>query len=184
MQLSAGHTVIHPHHGPATVTRVVERTFGGTTRRYVDLLVRGTELTVSVPLDSAEEVGLRALSGHDGLAELFDVLRGPTGPEENGWSRRFKANQEKLRVGELRITAEVVRDLTRRLAEKGLSTGEKDLLRQARQPIVGELALALDLDDDAAEDLVDSAVLARIPRSAAAADVVVAEHAPELLAAR
>jgi len=169
MQLSEGQTVIHPHHGPATITQMVDRIIKGTSRRYVQLQVHRTNLSVAVPLDTAEEVGLRPVYAESQAHELLRVLQEPSGEQESNWSRRFKANQEKLRVGELSMTAEVVRDLTRRQEERGLSAGEKEMLNNARQPVLAELALSLSLSDEEVDQVVEAAVLGTESATLAAA---------------
>jgi RNA polymerase-interacting CarD/CdnL/TRCF family regulator len=92
------------------------------------------------------------------VEELLAVLRAPTGEQEETWSRSLKANQEKLRIGDLFVTAGVVRDLTRRQEVRGLSLGEKDQLEHARVPILAELTLALSLADEEAEGLLAPAI--------------------------
>ncbi|MGW1658805.1 CarD family transcriptional regulator [Streptomyces atratus] len=159
MQFSEGQTLIHPQHGPTTVTDVLERTVDGKSRRYVHLQVHRTDLRIAVPVEKAHEVGLRSVYAATQVQDLLDVLRAPTGEQGDAWSRRFKANRETLRVGDLLLTAGVIRDLVRRQDESGLATAEKDMLKHARQPVVAELALALSLTDEEAEELLDSAIL-------------------------
>ncbi|MFF0114427.1 CarD family transcriptional regulator [Streptomyces prasinus] len=159
MQFSEGQTLIHPHHGPATVTEVLDRSVNGKRRRYVQFQIHRTDLHIAVPLEKADEVGLRPVYAATQVQELLDVLRAPSDEQEEIWSRRFKANAEKLRAGDPLLSAGVVRDLVRRQAEHGLSAGERDMLKHARQPIVAELALALSLPDVEAEELLDSATL-------------------------
>jgi CarD family transcriptional regulator len=163
MQFEAGQTVIHPHHGPATFVEVFERSMKGRTRQYLGLQVHRTDLRVAVPVEKADEVGLRAVYAESQAEALLGVLRAPTGEEEELWSRRFKANQEKLRLGDLLVTAGVVRDLLRRQGERGLSLGEKDMLKHARRPVLAELALSLSLTDEEVEGLLDSTVLGGQP---------------------
>lgn len=163
MQFSEGQTVVHPQHGPATVTQVFERLVRGETKSYVELQVHRVELRVSVPVDRADEIGLRAPRAATELQDLWRVLCEPTVHEEEQWSRRMKGNQERLRVGDFLITAEVVRDLTRRQETHGLSAGEKDLLKNARQPLVVELSLSLGLTDEAAEQVIDAAIRGEAP---------------------
>lgn len=159
MHFSEGQIVVHPHHGPCTVAGTTTRTIRGVETRYIDLAVHATEMNICVPLANAEEVGLRQVLDAAGLEKLLDVLRAPTGHEETGWSRRFKENVEHLRTGDLLLTAKVVRDLTRRQAGKGVSWGEKDLLKHARQPVVTELALALHLTEEEAGCALEEAIL-------------------------
>lgn len=163
MQFSVGQTVVHPQHGPSTVTQVVHRSIKGVSTAYVELQVHRTDLRVSVPVDHADEVGLRAPREASELQELWDVLRRPTDHEEEQWSRRMKGNQEKLRIGDFLMTAEVVRDLTRRQELHGISAGERDLLKHARQPLVVELGLSLSLTDEEAEKALDLAIRGEEP---------------------
>jgi CarD family transcriptional regulator len=159
MRFTAGQTVIHPHHGPATVIEVFDRTMKGEVRHYLGLEAHRSTLRVAVPVEKVDEVGLRRVASETQARELLEVLRGPSDVMEETWSRRFKANQEKLRLGNLLVTAGVVRDLMRRETERGLSAGEKGMLRHAERPVLAELALSLSLADGEVEDLLRSTVL-------------------------
>src|SRR5690606_9878465 len=90
------------------------------------------------------------------LRTLLEVVQEPSGVEEKQWSRRMKANQEKVASGLLEQIAEVVRDLGRRRDTKGLSMAEKDLFRAAQTPLAAEVALALDVSDDEAVEVIDA----------------------------
>ena len=100
-------------------------------------------------------VGVRDVVGQDGLDKVFEVLRAPHTEEPTNWSRRYKANLEKLASGDVNKVAEVVRDLWRREKDRGLSAGEKRMLAKARQILVSELALAEGTDEDKAEVILD-----------------------------
>ncbi|MGF9663799.1 CarD family transcriptional regulator [Arthrobacter crystallopoietes] len=118
--------------------------------------MHNTNLTVGVPVDSADAVGLRPVLDTHGLEKLFDELRGPSQVEENQWSRRFKVNQERLRTGDIYVTAGLVRDLSRRLEAKGtMSHAEKEMLRYAKRLLVTEICLAMGIGDDEAEKVLD-----------------------------
>ena len=167
MQFSEGQTVIHPHHGPATVTKIVERRVRDRVLHYVYLTVHGTELEVAIPLETADEIGLRAVCGREQITALLEVLAAPSDQEEQQWSRRMKANHERLRTGELLIVASLIRDMTRRSEEHGLSAGERDLLKLARRPVLAEIALSLGLSEEDATELLESAVEGRTSMSVA-----------------
>ncbi len=100
-------------------------------------------------------VGVRDVVGQEGLDRVFQVLRAPYAEEPTNWSRRYKANLEKLASGDVIKVAEVVRDLWRRDQDRGLSAGEKRMLAKARQILVSELALAEHTNEDKAETLLD-----------------------------
>ncbi|HZE41190.1 MAG TPA: CarD family transcriptional regulator [Stackebrandtia sp.] len=155
MSFSVGETVVYPHHGAALIEAVETRTIKGVEREYLVLRVEQGDLTVRVPSTNVELVGVREVVGAEGLTEVFDVLRAPHTEEPTNWSRRYKANLEKLASGNPLKVAEVVRDLWRRDRERGLSAGEKRMLTKARDILVGEVALAESSTKDDAEVLLD-----------------------------
>ncbi len=161
MSFNVGDTVVYPHHGAARIEAVETRTIKGEDRTYLVLKVDKGDLTVRVPADNAELVGVRDVVGAEGLERVFEVLRAPHTEEPTNWSRRYKANLEKLASGDVNKVAEVVRDLWRRDRERGLSAGEKRMLAKARQILVSELALAEKTNEDKAEALLDE-VLANL----------------------
>ncbi|MQA79231.1 MAG: CarD family transcriptional regulator [Streptosporangiales bacterium] len=155
MTFKVGDTVVYPHHGAALIESIENRVVAGENKDYLVLKITQGDLTVMVPADNAEIVGVRDVVGRDGLEKVFDVLRAPHTEEPTNWSRRYKANLEKLASGDVNKVAEVVRDLWRRDRERGLSAGEKRMLAKARQILVSELALAENTNEDKAEALLD-----------------------------
>ena len=155
MRFDVGDKVVYPHHGAAVVEKVEQRELMGEEREYYILKLAYGELTLMVPTDSTEEVGIREITPAREMPKVFKVLKKnePTTNTTN-WSRRFKANVEKLRSGDIYQVADVVRSLHRRDREKGLSAGEKRMLTKARQILVSELTFAQGCDEDEAEQLV------------------------------
>ena len=154
-QFKVGETVVYPHHGAALIEAIETRTIKGEDRLYLVLKIAQGDLTVRVPADNVDMVGVRDVVGQEGLDKVFDVLRMPYTEEPTNWSRRYKANWEKLTSGDVNKVAEVVRDLWRRDRERGLSAGEKRMLAKARQILVSELALAEKTDEEKAEVILD-----------------------------
>ncbi len=155
MTFSVGDTVVYPHHGAATIEAIEKRTIKGVEKDYLVLRVAQGDLTVRVPSENVDLVGVRDVVDQEGLERVFDVLRQPYTEEPTNWSRRYKANLEKLASGDVIKVAEVVRDLWRRERERGLSAGEKRMLAKARQILVSELALAENTNEDKAEAILD-----------------------------
>lgn len=151
MTFTVGETVVYPHHGAATIEEIAIRVIGGVEREYLKLRVAQGDLTIQVPADKVEAVGVRDVVDSKGLETVFDVLRAPNAEEPTNWSRRYKANVEKIATGDVVKVAEVVRDLSRRGTDRGLSAGEKRMLTKARQILVSELALAENTDEPSAE---------------------------------
>ena len=155
MLFEVGETVVYPHHGAATIIEVKDRIIKGETKKYLKLNVTQGDLIIEVPADNVDLVGVRDVIGKDGLEKVFDVLRAPYTEEPTNWSRRYKANLEKLASGDVIKVSEVVRDLWRRDQDRGLSAGEKRMLAKARQILVSEIALALKADEDHASGVLD-----------------------------
>lgn len=163
MNFVVGETVVYPHHGAALIEEVKIRTIKGEDRTYLKLKVAQGDLTIEVPADNVDMVGVRDVVDKEGLDEVFDVLRQPYTEEPTNWSRRYKANVEKLASGDVKKVAEVVRDLWRRDQDRGLSAGEKRMLAKARQILVSELALAEKTDEASAESTLDQVLALLIP---------------------
>ena len=150
-----GDKVVYPHHGAAIIKGVEEREVMGEKREYFVLRLSYGDLTLLVPLDNTEEVGIRDVIGRDELEKVFKVLRSKECRMPTNWSRRFKTHVEKLRSGDIYQVAEVVRNLSSRDKEKGLSAGEKRMLAKARQILLSEITFAADVDELEAGKLLD-----------------------------
>jgi CarD family transcriptional regulator len=153
---SKGDLVVYPNHGAGTVSGVEEKTILGEERRYYIVYVPDGGLTLNIPADGHS--GLRSCADDEEVAEALEILRG--GPEDMPahWNHRLKHNQEKIRSGEISSVAEVVRDLSAHGGDRGLSTGERNLLAKARRILISEVALGKSLKVDEAEALVDDAL--------------------------
>ena len=155
MSYTIGETVVYPHHGAARIEDIYTRKIRGVEKTYFKLRVMQGDLEIQVPADMLEDVGVRDVSDDQQLEHVFTVLRAEQIEEPANWSRRYKANSEKLASGDVVKVAEVVRDLTRRDADRHPSAGEKRMLAQARQVLGSEVALARQVSEDDALELLD-----------------------------
>ena len=153
-----GDKVVYPHHGAAIVERREVKEAFGERREYLVLRLAYGDLTLMVPADNTEGVGLREVINDEEVEEVFAVLRKKEARMPTNWSRRYKNHSEKLRSGDIYQVAEVVRNLSIRDKDKGLSAGEKRMLSRARQILVSELTFALDVDEATAEKRLDEAL--------------------------
>ena len=153
MDFTVGEVVVYPHHGAARIADIEKREMGGEELDFLVLNILQSDLSVRVPIKNAELVGVRDVVGEEGLRKVFSVLRETDVEEAGNWSRRYKANQERLASGDINKVAEVVRDLWRRDQGRGVSAGEKRLLGKALQILVGELALAEPVDEKKADGM-------------------------------
>jgi CarD family transcriptional regulator len=161
MTFAVGDKVVYPHHGAAIIEGKEKRVFDGQKTDYFVLRITYGDLKVSIPVDKADEIGLREVINDEEVEEVFAVLRKKEARMPTNWSRRFKNHVEKLKSGDIYQVAEVVRNLSIREADKGLSAGEKRMLARARQILVSELTFALNVDEEAAEARLDDVLAGR-----------------------
>ena len=159
MSFKVGDRVVYPHHGAAVIEKKEKRKTPGAEseeKEYLVLRMTHGELTLAVPSDNAEQVGMRRPIAREDVEDLYQVLAKRDVREPSNWSRRFKNHQEKLKSGDVYQVAEVVRNLALREADRGLSAGEKSMLAKARSVLVSELSFALDVSEDDALDQVNA----------------------------
>jgi CarD family transcriptional regulator, regulator of rRNA transcription len=150
-----GDKVVYPHHGAAVIEDLVEREILGERRTYFKLRLAHGDLTLMVPIDNTREVGLREVVSKREVRKVFDLLREEEEGVSTNWSRRYKINLAKLSSGDIYQVAEVVRNLSQREKDKGLSAGEKHMLAKARQILISELTFAFDSTEERAEAMLD-----------------------------
>lgn len=158
MPFAVGQTVVHPHHGAAVVDDVESRELNGKLVEYLVLSAPDLDLTLRVPAETCSDVGLRECIDREQLDSVLGLLGEEGTPPTGHWSRRLKANQQRLRSGEPELVAQVLRDLTVKDEGKGLSPAERRLRDQARRMLLGEIAAVIDGDVDQAGALVDEAL--------------------------
>lgn len=148
MTFDVGDKVVYPHHGAAIVERREVREAFGEKKEYLVLRLAYGDLTLMVPSDNTEEVGLREVINDEEVEEVFAVLRKKDVRMPTNWSRRYKNHVEMLKSGDVYQLAEVVRNLSHRQRDKALSAAEKRMLDTAERLLVSELCLALSEDSD------------------------------------
>jgi len=158
MSFDVGDKVVYPHHGAAVIERRENKEVFGETREYLILKLAYGDLTLMVPCDNTDEVGLREVINDEEVEEVFAVLRKKEARMPTNWSRRYKNHVEKLKSGDIYQVAEVVRNLSIRDKDKGLSAGEKRMLTRARQILVSELTFAIGVSEEEAEKKLNDAL--------------------------
>ena len=153
-----GDKVVYPMHGAGTIEAIETREVLGKVKQYYVLRMPIGDMKVMIPVSSVAEAGLRQVIDSDTVQQVLDVLRKKRVSSTANWNRRYRAHLEKLKTGDIFAIAEVVRNLTCRDKEKGLSTCERKMLDTARQILVSELALASDMEHDIAMDLLEQTV--------------------------
>ena len=155
-----GDKVVYPHHGAGTVVSKETRIVLGSEREYLTIRILHNEMTVNVPSENAEKVGLRWVIDNEMVDVVVKVLSGGSTEMPKNWNRRFKHNRDKMKTGDIFELAEVVRNLSLRDHEKGLSTGEKQMFVKAKKILASELMYAKDMNEEEAAAWLDE-VLAK-----------------------
>jgi CarD family transcriptional regulator len=155
IEFELGDHVVYPHHGAGKVLSKEDMEVLGTTREYLTIKILHNDMTVKVPTENAALAGLRRVIDEETVKKVLDVLRDDVSEMPKNWNRRFKHNRDKIKTGDIYELAEVVRNLSLRESEKGLSTGEKQMYTRAKKILASELMYALDKDEDEAESYLD-----------------------------
>lgn len=147
-----GDKVVYPMHGAGVIEAVETREVLGEKQEYFIMRLPIGDMQVMIPRNNVEDIGLRQIIDDEGVTKVFSVLEGEKSKMSQNWNRRYRANMEKIKSGDICEVAEVVRNLSIRDREKGLSTGERKMLDTARQILISELVLAQDSTEEAIEE--------------------------------
>jgi CarD family transcriptional regulator len=150
-----GDKVVYPHHGAGTVVKKESREVLGQKREYLTIKILHNDMTVNVPTENADKVGLRKVIGEKEVEVVLKALTGGSTEMPKNWNRRFKHNRDKMKTGDILELAEVVRNLSLRDHEKGLSTGEKQMFVKAKKILASELMYAKSMDEEEAAEWLD-----------------------------
>ncbi len=158
-----GDKVVYPHHGAGTVVKRERREVLGEKREYLTIKILHNDMTVNVPADNAERVGLRKVIDEEAVKKVVKYLTSGGTEMPKNWNRRFKHNRDKMKTGDIFELAEVVRNLSLRDGEKGLSTGEKQMYVKAKKILSSELMYAKNLSEDDAFAWLEGVLIAPDP---------------------
>lgn len=152
---AVGDKVVYPMHGAGVIEAIEEKEVLGEKRKYYVLHLPLGQMRVLVPLDNVEESGLRQVIDEEGCQQVLEILKERSEAPISNWNHRYRAHMEKIKSGDIFEVAEVVRNLSLREKEKGLSTGEKKMLENARQILISEIVLAKDKEEAEVIDILD-----------------------------
>ena len=152
---SVGDKVVYPMHGAGIIEAIEDREILGRRKTYYIMRLPLGDMKVMIPTDNVVEIGLRDIIDRDEVKQVIAVLKDTKTKMSTNWNRRYRANMQKIKSGNIYEVAEVVRNLQLRDMEKGLSTGERKMLSNAKQILISELVLAENIDEDKAKELID-----------------------------
>ena len=152
MQFKVGEKVVYPAHGVGVIESVQSRTIAGTEKKFYMLRFLESDMTIMVPMENVASVGLRRIIGKDMVSKVYKILRDKKVEiDQQTWNRRYREYMEKIKSGEPKQIAEVLRDLYVLKNDKDLSFGERKMLDTAKSLLVKELSIAQGLEEDEIE---------------------------------
>lgn len=154
---NVGDKIVYPMHGAGVIDAIEEKDILGEKQAYYILKMSG-EVKVMVPTAKAEEIGVRSIIDKSSAEKVFRVLESDETEMSMNWNKRYRDNMDKMKSGDIYKVADVVRNLSFKQKEKGLSTGEKKMLNNAKQILVSELVLTEHATQDEIEQMVDSKI--------------------------
>ena len=153
-----GDKVVYPMHGAGIIEGIEEREILGEKRKYFIMRMPIGEMKVMVPVDNVEEVGVREIINDSDFEKVMSILKDDKSSMPQNWNRRYRANMERIKSGDIFEIAAVVRNLLMLDMEKGLSTGERKMLSSAKQMLLSEMVLVTDTDIENVEKMVVEAI--------------------------
>ena len=158
MDFKVGDKVVYPNHGVGVIEQVARKSIGNTISSYYCLRILSTDSTVMVPVGNTSTVGLRKVLTRREVLRVMEVLKNGEVATYDDWKGRFQANSEKMRTGDIRAVAEVLKSLTILSEVKPLSYRERKMLDRARFLLISEVAEASNKNSEVVESQIDTAL--------------------------
>lgn len=158
-----GDKVVYPMHGAGIIESIESKEILGVTKNYFVLKMPIGEIKLMIPIDNVNSIGLRNIIDGNTVDEVISILRQRAVLNDSNWNKRYRDNMLKMKTGDIFAVAQVVRDLTFRDRERGLSTGEKKMLVSAKQMITSEIALATDRDGNEVLEYIENIINSDAP---------------------
>lgn len=153
-----GDKVVYPMHGAGVIEGIEEKEILGEKKKYFVMRMPIGDMKVMVPMENVDHIGLRQVVGNEAVNRVMDIMGEREIDLQSNWNQRYRANMDKMKSGDIYELADVVRNLMIRDRSKGLSTGERKMLDQAKQILISELALVKDMDSKEVFSMLDGLV--------------------------
>jgi len=153
-----GDKILYPMHGAGVIKTIDKREILGEVKEYYLLNVPCGDMEVMIPVDNCEDIGVRPIVSSMELEDAISVLSLESSEMSGNWNKRYRNNMEKIKSGDIKSVAGIVRNLTRINRENRLSAGEKKMLSNARKILQSEIMLVLDIDEEEADEIIENAI--------------------------
>ena len=160
---SIGDLVVHPMHGAGVIDDIVRERVAGTTKEYYVFKMPMGGLILKIPTENSQAIGIRKVISKAEADELLEAIPSIAVEHNANRNKRYQENLLRLKSGDLREVAQVIKGLMRRDTLRGLSTGERKMLHSAKQIMISELVLVLGSDYKSVEGQLDHAMSQKTP---------------------
>ncbi len=152
-----GDEVVYPMHGAGKIVAIEDKAILNEIQSYYIIKMPG-EVKVMVPTAKAEEIGVRPIVDLETAGKVMKILEQDSTEMSMNWNKRYRDNMDKLKTGNIYEVADIVRNLSFKQKDKGLSTGEKKMLLNAKQILVSELVLVESREKEEVEADVENTI--------------------------
>ena len=155
---SVGDLVVHPMHGAGVIDAIVQERIAGNVQDYYVFRMPVGGLVLKIPTENSGVIGIRSIVAPAEIERLIRDIPGMEVEQTANWNKRYRENLQRLKSGDLHEVARVVKSLIYRGRQKGLSTGERRMLHNAKQILLSEFVLVEQCDYDEALARIDGAM--------------------------
>ena len=159
-EFGAGDYVVYPTHGVGRVQGIEKQEISGQALRLIVIKFEKDRMTLRVPVEKAQESGLRKLSSRKMMDTALATLKGRSRVKRTMWSRRAQEYEAKINSGDPVSIAEVVRDLHRNSDQPDQSYSERQMYQAALDRLARELAAVEKIDEVAAANKLEELLTA------------------------
>ena len=156
-----GDKVVYPLYGAGVIEAIEDKDIDGEIQTYYVLNIPVGNLKIMISSAKAETHKVRAVLPHAEIINILNKTMSINVDMPDNWNQRYKENMERIKSGDLPQVSVVFHNLLLREREKGLSTAEKKMMTTAKQIILSELILSLDVEREEAEEILDKAFIAK-----------------------
>jgi CarD family transcriptional regulator len=144
-----GDMAVYPAHGVGKIESIETRSVGDLKQSFYVIHILETKMTIMIPTNSSDNVGLRAIIHADEVEEIYTILKDRQGAiAQQPWNQRYREYMEKIKTGSVYEIAKVLRDLYILQADKTLSFGERKMMDTAHGFLVKEISIANRTNED------------------------------------
>ena len=140
IEFKIGDTVVYPKHGVGEIVKLETMEISSIKTKFYVVKMEQAKLTIRVPLDKQQEVGLRKISSKKVVEEVFNILKLKPKIRRIMWSRRAQEYESKIFSGDPVKIGEVVRDLFRKNSQPEQSYSERQMFQVALERLAREVA--------------------------------------------